>query len=114
MTRQTLGQDRGLQSERTVLAWTRTALAISASGVVVLLRDRDVVNLPHNPAGLLVGGLAMLVAVGVFGLALLRRRELALKPMPPSACARRNIISVGVAVVLLSVLVVVYLLIARG
>jgi uncharacterized membrane protein YidH (DUF202 family) len=114
MTRQTVAQDRGLQSERTVLAWTRTALAVSASGVVILLRDRDVANLPHHPARLFAGGLALLVSVGVFGTALLRRRELAVTPISPSVRARRNILSVGVAMVLLSVLVVVYLLIARG
>ena len=85
MPRQALAQDRGLQPERTVLAWTRTALAGSASGVVVLLRDRDVADFLHNPARLFVGGLAMAIAVGAFGLGLRRRRELAMKPLAPFA-----------------------------
>jgi uncharacterized membrane protein YidH (DUF202 family) len=114
MTRQALAQDRGLQSERTLLAWTRTALAGSTSGVVILLRDRDVANLVHHPARLVVGGLALVVAAGALALGLRRRRELAVQPLPRSAPARQGIMSVGVAVVFLSVLVVIYLLIARG
>lgn len=113
MSRQALAQDRGLQTERTALAWTRTALAGLASGVVVLLRDRDVAGLVHHPARLVVGGLAMVLAVAVFGLGLRRRHELAVNPLPPRAPARGKILSVGVAVVLGSVLVVTYLLIAR-
>lgn len=114
MTHQTLTQDRGLQSERTLLAWTRTALGGSTSGVVVVLRDRDVANLAHHPARLFVGGLAMVVAATALVLGLRRRRELAVKPLGRSAPARRDILSVGVLVVFLSVLVVVYLLIARN
>ncbi|HWF71196.1 MAG TPA: DUF202 domain-containing protein [Mycobacterium sp.] len=114
MTRQALAQDWGLQPERTVLAWTRTALAASTSSVVLLLRDRDVVNLLHDPARLVVGGLAVVVAMGASGLGLRRRRELAVNPLPPFARARRKIMTVGVAVVFLSVLVVVYLLIVCG
>lgn len=51
----------------------------------------------------------MVVAVGVFWLGLRRRRELAVKPIPSSGTARRNITGVGVSVALLSALIVVYL-----
>ena len=51
----------------------------------------------------------MVVAMGVFGLGLRRRRALAVKPLPSSATDRRNITSVGVAVAILSALIVVYL-----
>jgi uncharacterized membrane protein YidH (DUF202 family) len=109
MIRQPLAQDRGLQPERTALAWTRTTLAVATSGVLILLRDRNVFDLLHDPARLVVGGLAMVVAVGVFGLGLRRRRELAVRPIPSSTTARRNITGVGVSVALLSALIVVYL-----
>jgi uncharacterized membrane protein YidH (DUF202 family) len=108
MTRQPLAQDRGLQRERTALAWTRTTLAVATSGVLILLRDRNAFDLLHDPARLVIGGLAMVIAMGVFGLGLRRRRALAVKPLPSSA-TRRNITSVGVAVVLLSALIVAYL-----
>ena len=113
MTRQALAQDRGLQPERTALAWTRTALAGLTSGAVVLLRDRDLASLLHNPWRLLVGGVAMTVAADTFGLGLRRRRDLATKPAGSSGPARRDITTIGVAVIVLSVLVVTYLLIAR-
>jgi hypothetical protein len=76
--------------------------------VLILLRDRNAFDLLHDPARLVIGGLAMVVAGGVFGLGLRRRRELAVKPIPSSA-TRRNITGVGVAVALLSALIVVYL-----
>jgi uncharacterized membrane protein YidH (DUF202 family) len=109
MTRQPLAQDRGLQRERTALAWTRTTLAVATSGELILLRDRNAFDLLHDPARLVTGGLAMVVAVGVFWLGLRRRRELAVKPIPSSGTARRNITGVGVSVALLSALIVVYL-----
>ena len=109
MTRQPVAHDRGLQRERTALAWTRPSLAVATSGVLILLRDRNAFDLLHDPARLVVGGLAMVVAMGVFGLGLRRRRALAVKPLPSSATDRRNITSVGVAVAILSALIVVYL-----
>jgi uncharacterized membrane protein YidH (DUF202 family) len=109
MTRQPSAQDHGLQRERTALAWTRTTLAVATSGVLILLRDRNVFDLLHDPTRLVIGGLAMVVAAGVFGLGLRRRRELAVRPVPTSTTARRKITSVGVSVALLSALIVVYL-----
>jgi|ERR1700744_619793 uncharacterized membrane protein YidH (DUF202 family) len=106
-------EDRGLQPERTSLAWTRTALAGSTSAVALLLRDRDVAELLHSPARLCVAGVAAVIASAAFGTGLWRRRELATTPPPSAARARRHITSVGVSVVLLSVLVLILLLTRR-
>ncbi|WP_442791173.1 DUF202 domain-containing protein [Mycobacterium sp. Aquia_216] len=112
MPREEVTRDPGLQPERTALAWTRTALAGSTAGAVIVLRDRDVASLLHSPARLCIGGTAIVVALCTFGLGWRRRRQLAAQSHPPAAPARRDIIGVAVAVTLLSTLVLLYLLIA--
>jgi hypothetical protein len=81
--------------------------------MAILLRDRDAVTLLNHPARLLVGGAALVVAVGTFGLGLRRRRELTTRPLRASALARRRIITVGFSLVILSVLITAYLLVSR-
>jgi hypothetical protein len=81
--------------------------------MVILLRDRDIVTLLNHPARLLVGGAALVVAVGTFGLGLWRRRELTMRPLGASAPARRRMITVGFSVVILSVLITAYLLVSH-
>ena len=75
MTREALEQDRGLQAERTALAWTRTSLAIAASGVLVLMRD-GATDLSRDPARMLVVTAAAVLAAGVFAMGTYRRRQL--------------------------------------
>lgn len=115
MTREALAQDRGLQAERTALAWTRTALAIAASGVLVLLRDGTVgsvgMDVGGNPARLAVVAAAAALAAGVFTVGTFRRHQLR---QNPRGAAPRYLPGIGVAVIVQSVLVVTYLALPAG
>ncbi|ULN48868.1 DUF202 domain-containing protein [Mycolicibacterium goodii] len=104
MTRQALAEDRGLQAERTALAWTRTALAIAASGVLVLLRDAHILDAPGR---IVVVGTVVALAVGVFVLGTHRRRRLL--AYPRAAAARIHVRAAGIAIVAEVVLVMTYL-----
>lgn len=110
MTRAALEQDRGLQAERTALAWTRTALAIAASGVLVLLRD-GTVDIGHDPARVAVVAAAAVLAIGVFAFGTHRRRRLL---RHPRGGAPRYLPGVGVAVIAQAALVLSYLALPAG
>lgn len=102
----TLTQDRGLQAERTALAWSRTGLAIATSGVLVLLRNVDTFNGGHNATRIiLVAAVAVLAAV-VCGFGVSRRRQLA----RGHYFAMRCLPAVGLAVIAEGVLVLMYLM----
>lgn len=62
--------DRGLQSERTALAWSRNALSFLAVGVL-LLRS---VHADRHPLRLLPGLLSLLLALAVYLMARVRYR----------------------------------------
>jgi len=109
MTRLALTNDRGLQAERTALAWTRTALAIAASGVLVALRDHDVADLGRNPLRTMVIAATAILAAGVFILGKLRCQQLIRRPGHSAAIGRRYVPGIGLAVIVQGALVVLYL-----
>lgn len=111
MTRQALEQDRGLQAERTALAWTRTALAIAASGALVLLRDGHLIGSPARIA-VVAGAAALAAAVYVLGAH--RRRQLLAHPRHCAATGRRYLPVIGTAVIIEGALVVTYLALPAG
>ncbi|GAA1147432.1 uncharacterized membrane protein YidH (DUF202 family) [Kitasatospora gansuensis] len=74
-----MNRDPGLQPERTLLAWGRTALVLTVNAALVLrtgLADRQ-------PGLVTLGGLLALTACATYGYGLRRRRQLEPAEGPP-------------------------------
>ena len=85
----------GLAAERTALAWQRTALALVANGVLLLVRE---------PLGGLLGGLVAVAAFVLAGsvAAVGRRRARELQDRYGQGMGRRGPVRLGVAVTALA------------
>lgn len=87
-----------LPTERTALAWTRMSFALLGNGALLAIKDL------HGSAGLT--GLipcvfAVMVAMGSYLIALQRQRTLRQHPLPARVSPRREVYTVGIAVLVL-------------
>jgi uncharacterized membrane protein YidH (DUF202 family) len=89
---------RGLQPERTVLAWTRTSFALLANGALLTVKNL------HGAAPLerlIPALLAAAAAACTYLIALQRQRTLQRRPMPAEITPGRQVYIVGIAVLVL-------------
>ena len=93
-----------LPAERTTLAWTRMSFAFLGNGALLALKD---LRGAAGPAALIPCVLAVTVATGTYLIALRRQRTLRQNPLPTRISPRRQVYTVGIAVLLLIVVTAV-------
>lgn len=86
------GTERGLQAERTAMAWTRTSFALLGNGVILLAKDTP---LSHGPVRLGLAGFAAAVALAAYLVGRQRQRTLSQRPLPRDVSPRREVHLVG-------------------
>lgn len=92
---------RGLQAERTTLAWTRTSFAFLVNGALLTIKD---LHGAKGVAALTAAGVALVAALTSYVIALQRQRTLQQRPLPARITARRQVYIVGTAALLLIVM----------
>jgi uncharacterized membrane protein YidH (DUF202 family) len=101
-----LGDRPGLQPERTIMAWDRTALGVLSNGALLLVRN---IHTPQYekwlPAAAALG-LGVVCAV----LARVRHRQLTCTPPERIGAARGPLTAITASVCLLGVLAIVFLI----
>jgi uncharacterized membrane protein YidH (DUF202 family) len=104
LTQSTAGnQYRGLQAERTVLAWTRTSFAFLANGVLLAVKEI------HGARGwlpLIPAFVALLAAMCTYVIAFRRQAKLQQRPLPERISPRRPVYIIGIATLLLIVMAI--------
>lgn len=92
---------RGLQAERTTLAWTRTSFAFLVNGALLTVKDL------HGAKGvtaLCAAAVALVAALSSYVIALQRQRTLQQRPIPARITPRRQVYIVGIGALLLIVM----------
>lgn len=89
-----------------MLAWTRTSFAVLANGALLILRH---MHGAQGPVRLLPTGLAAVIALGAYVIALQRERTLTRRPLPQHITARPQVYLIGTAVLLLIVVTMIAL-----
>lgn len=90
----------GLQAERTVLAWSRTSLAVLANGILLILKQPGHYGSAPRAVAVALTGI-MTVAIYLVGLQ--RQRTLARRPLPARVIPVVEVHFVGIAVIVLIV-----------
>jgi putative membrane protein len=91
----------GLQAERTLLSWDRTALGLLANGALLMLRDVQ----PLAAARLVPAGTALLLAV-LCALAGRRRAKRIVRPTATVAAPTLEVVLLGATVTVLGLAVI--------
>ena len=89
---------KGLQAERTALAWTRTSFAVLGNGAVLMIKNLEgrVETLQLVAVGLAIGIALLMYLIGAQ-----RQRTLCRRPLPRRIAPRREVYLVGTAVLVL-------------
>jgi uncharacterized membrane protein YidH (DUF202 family) len=90
--------EQGSQADRTTLAWTRTSFAFLVNGALLMIRN---LHGSVEPAGLIPALLAGVVALGTLLIAGRRQRTLQQRPIPARVTPRRQVYTIGTAVLVL-------------
>ncbi|MDT5327985.1 MAG: hypothetical protein QOF25_5137 [Mycobacterium sp.] len=91
-------RDGGLAAERTVLAWTRTLLAVLANGALLMVRSIHGYN---GSVRLFAVGVAVTLALSTCLIGMRRQRKLAHHPLPQRITPRNAVYLIGVSMLVL-------------
>jgi putative membrane protein len=100
------GELPGLQAQRTLLAWERTALGLLANGALLLLRSHDLTRLPT-----LIPAAATALALIVSVIGLRRRHRIDQSPGSTVPEPSTEVLLLGLCVTALGLLAIVAILI---
>jgi uncharacterized membrane protein YidH (DUF202 family) len=89
-----------LTAERTALAWTRTSFAFLANGALLMIKH---LHGHVGPMAVIPALLAAAVALGTYAIAVRRQRTLRQQPIPARITPRRQVHTIGAAVLVLIV-----------